>query len=201
MKLKHALRPYFDCYNDGYTLKMDDKIIPARTHFWIELSKKAKDVKIDITEEEREAFAKSINDPTFKGFGRTIVPKKELKKLSPDKIDNKKFWKTLDNGYKLLAVSGAQVKDEYGANMANMAYAESQGALKTVSNIIYKSLYGDRKPVKILEIGFGFGGFADWLHHEIGGMINNIEYYGIDINKRIDRYQNLYEKLINLFGL
>lgn len=172
---------------------MKEDIIPARIHFWLGLSKKAKQVEIVMTDEERESFAKSINDPNFKGLGRTIVPKKDIMKLSPNKIDNKRFWKTLDDGYKLLAVSGNQVKDEYNANILNMRSAEIQGATKIVSDKINKSLWGDGDSLKILEIGFGFGAFADWSHQKIGGMRNNIEYYGIDINKRIDKYQNLYE--------
>lgn len=190
-KWKNFLWPYFEYYNDGYTLKIDDKIMPASTQFWNDMCKKAKNVVIEMTDEQKAEIAKKIGQPSAKQFGRTIVPKKVLKKLFPENIDNQGFWKTLDDGYKLLAVTGAKVKDEHTANIANNSFAYTQGALTAVATKIQDTL-NSGKNLKILEIGYGFGAFAEWLHLNCAKK-PRIEYFGIDIDKRIDRFANLYE--------
>ena len=191
--IKTALYPFFEYYNDGFTLKIDEKVVPARTHFWAEMCEDAKNITIEMTEEERLKVEKIVGQPV-KQIGRTIVPKKLLKALFPENINNQKFWKTLDEKYKLLAVCGIPSKDESSANITNNSFAFQQGAIPAVMEKISYCLNTQDK-VKIMEIGYGFGAFADWLHINCHNYIvaDRIEYYGIDIDKRIDTYPNLYE--------
>jgi len=195
-----ALWPYFKYYKDGFTLELEDKIVPARINFLNELFD-TETIEIDLSEDKIKEIAQQTGNKEMKGIARTVVKRKDLKLLFPENIDNKKFWRKLNPKYKLLSVSGATTKSEYEANKVNLGFAKAVGAIGDVERAIRDKLgetwNRDDRKFKVLEIGYGLGCFVNWLYNESGriGQIENkqIEYYGIDIVKRIDTYENLFE--------
>lgn len=198
--LKKILKPYFKFYHDGHNLKFKDgSIIPATRNLWSRISTDAKDVATNPIESDKDfvdALLKNSPDGTkIIQFSKTIVPRKHLKLMFPENIDNKKFWKKLNEGYKILSITNAPAQDEYEANMYNREYASTRGTERFITKFIEEKLR-ENKVTKILEIGYGFGSFADWLHNRFPYQIisgKNLEYYGIDIVKRNDKYKNTYE--------
>ena len=198
-----ALLPYLEYYKDGFNLEWEDDgkrvVVPASINFLGEMFK-SKKVEIDLSDDKIKEIAQQTGKE-MKGVGRTIIKRKDLKILFPENIDNKRFWRKLNPKYKLLSVSGATTKSEYEANKVNLGFAKAVGAIGDVERAIYDKLgekwNRDDRKFKILEIGYGLGCFVNWLYNESGriGQIENkqIEYYGIDIVKRIDTYENLFE--------
>jgi len=198
MKVKKMLSPYFEWYDDGYSLKIEGKKIPASIGFWDHICEGVENISLDISDQEKEKMPDHLKG---RKFGRTIVPRKEIKKVSPNKINNVKFWKSLDPKYKLLAVCGAPVKTPFEANKLNLFAAKD--ALKIITPILQEKI-NIGQPVKVLEIGYGYGGFTDWVHSTCGEahlkktgnffpFDKFIHYYGIDLVKRIDTFSNLFE--------
>jgi 2-polyprenyl-3-methyl-5-hydroxy-6-metoxy-1,4-benzoquinol methylase len=192
MKVKKILRPYFDYYNDGYTLKIDNAIANANGYpFWdIMFPDKVKKEEIHMTKEELDAIPPPYKVENIR-FERTIAPEKILMKTSPDNINNKKFWKSLDPKYKLLAICGAKAESAHQANRINLEGAYQ--ALGVIEPTIKKIMSEKDRKLKVLEIGYGFGSFADWIHSRCGYSNKYLDYYGIDIVKRIDLFNNLFE--------
>jgi hypothetical protein len=71
--IDEALWPYFEYYNDGFTLKIDDQIVNASTNFLKDMyPKKAKTVEIEVPDEMKEIL-KQNNGILF-----IIIKKKEI---------------------------------------------------------------------------------------------------------------------------
>jgi len=176
-KVKLLLEPYMDFYynkENEYFLKVNEnKFVPTSRNFIDELVQNLEDVVIG-----------KVEDRTFR---RSIIPKEELYQFNPDNINNKKFWKDLHKKYKLVPICGGGnplPKNVNEANETNFKSAMIRGSIEALDGFI------SSKPTsKILEIGYGYGNVA--MH--ITTKFKDSEYYGIDLVKRMDFVENLYE--------
>ncbi len=113
----------------------------------------------------------------FTKFDKFVVYKKEfVDRLSPDNIDNEKFWKIATKNFPFFSIAGgiqnfSTIDDiKFSANQM----ALKLGALDHLSNLFAKN--GDE--VMVLEIGPGYGNILDVLASKNWDK----NYYAIDIN-------------------
>ena len=116
--------------------------------------------------------------------GITIVNKQAIERFHPNNIDNKAFWLRAHKSFPLLSVCGGESKSIKQANALTLNMSKEFQLFTFLQNLIDNST----KPLKVLEIGFGFGN----VFNEIK---DKCEYIGIDyrIPKLLKRYKNFIE--------
>jgi SAM-dependent methyltransferase len=117
-------------------------------------------------------------------LGLTIVKDEAVKRFHPNEIDNKAFWVRAHESFPLLSVCGGECKNIKEAN-------QKTRELSTILNLypfLLKLIEDSTKPLKIFEIGFGYGN----VFNEIK---DKCEYIGIDyvIPKSLKKYKNFIE--------
>jgi SAM-dependent methyltransferase len=108
--------------------------------------------------------------------GKCFYDKKIIDRLSPDRIDSRKFWKVATTLFPFFSVCGNDnrgIKNTDDVNAATIAMSRDLGCLKAVYELIqYKH------SAHILEIGGGYGNFLNFIKQ----YHNDDNYYAIDVN-------------------
>lgn len=113
-----------------------------------------------------------------------IIKEEQKEKLNPDKIDNKFFWKYINEKFPCYSISQYPgCKNEDDVNKANLNAAMWTGFYPKIDLLLKEN-----KSAKVLEIGPGYGN----LFKEISNKYNLVDYYAIDINK-LFYYDGLFE--------
>lgn len=115
----------------------------------------------------------------------------EVELLSPDNISSREFWKWAANSYftKDTISFGATPKTSISSiNAMSYDIGMVYGALPKVMACLRQQ----RRDIKILEIGPGFGGFRSVVQQFNEYDDKLIEYCGVDIYPRIEG-ENIYE--------
>lgn len=110
-----------------------------------------------------------------RGGACTIVSKKIVKYLTPDKINSSDFWKEAVKTYPYLSICGAfninSIKDanDESFNKIHIPY----NAIKILNEFINRKSH-----VEMLEIGPGYGCIKDYVEKDF----DNVKYHAIDVN-------------------
>jgi hypothetical protein len=169
MNVAELLKPYLDNYNKDNEYLLNNNIptrnyLPLKSEFILKI-------------ESKEFVIEKVK----RKFDIAYLSKEAIEILHPDKINNKLFWETLNQKYKLLSICGGECKNKIEANFKNLQLSKFLGTLDVLTNV-----YKTNKSPKILEIGYGLGNIYNFLKENFS--IEN--YYGVDIIKRIkgDRF-------------
>jgi hypothetical protein len=104
---------------------------------------------------------------------RSTYKEEFIKRLSPDHIDSRKFWKIATTMFPLFSVcGGGDHKTIEDINVSTLGLSRDSGTLKP----IYDSFVSN-PDTKILEIGPGHGGFQKFIKK----MFTDENYYAIDV--------------------
>lgn len=114
----------------------------------------------------------------------SIYPKSILNTFSPNKIDNRYFWKKATDMFSLGAISGEDNKDKIELNEKIIENLHKPcGAIKELDDVFEKN-----QNAKILEIGPGHGSLTQYL-----ALNHNLKnYYAIDIHP-LFKFRRLYK--------
>lgn len=121
-----------------------------------------------LTDEEQFDVAKF---DTFVIYGKEFIDR-----LSPDNIDNEKFWKVATKNFPLFSIAGGIQKF---TTIDEINFAANQMTLQLGSVDHLSKLFAEKgEDVRMLEIGPGYGNILETLTTK--GWDKN--YYAIDIN-------------------
>jgi SAM-dependent methyltransferase len=186
-------REIVECFKRYRALKKDDYhlVVPdlhsvnntgkeavTSAHTFIPKHSDRKSYKIEMMEEpivlERNEdgsvkIARSVNVRT--------VDETLIKRLSPDTIDSREFWREAHKDFSLFSICGHPVKDRKEANEVNTAIAKRSGALDCLVDTINNIISGKRRHASMLEIGPGFGNIYELVKDEHAVIYTSIDVY------------------------
>lgn len=121
-------------------------------------------------------FTKKEKKEIIESEGFNIYPQTFIEKLSPDNINNEKFWKLATKNFPLFSIAGGvqTIKNVEEINITANKMALNLGVITPLSTLFAEM----GEDVRMLEIGPGYGNILDVLKS------NKWEknYYAIDIN-------------------